>query len=228
MRMMLLFKLSNNLRHVGHLDLMRTMQRAFRRSGLPMTYSQGFNPHMIMSFAAPLSVGMWGDREAMEVSLLQPVTPAEFLGKLNAALPDGLEGVSAREMKDDEKSLMAQVKAAAYEGTLLNDGIGNKVAESIPSYLAQETIITQRKSKKGIKSVDIKPMIFALKAEEKNGKKILSAVLSLTEKATCKPSMLVNSLGDFIKTNIDLNDVHWCRKGLFKEDGEGNMLPLEF
>ncbi len=228
MRMMLLFKKDEALRHVGHLDLLRTMQRAFRRSGLPMAYSQGFNPHMIMSFAAPLSVGIWAEREALEVTLTERMTPAAFLGKLNAALPIGLEGVGVKEIREGEKALMAQVRAAAYEGRVVNPAVKEKISEGLLTYLHQEEILTQRKSKKGMKTVNIKPMIYALKGEEKNGELSLSAVLSLTEKATCKPAMVAKSLGEHSKTPLDVNDIKWCRKGLFKEGGEGNMLPLEF
>ena len=64
--MMVVFEKGETLRYIGHLDLMRAMQRALRRSGLPIRYSNGFNPHIRLSFAAPLSVGVVGLRELME------------------------------------------------------------------------------------------------------------------------------------------------------------------
>ena len=67
MKMIVVFSIRDRLKYIGHLDLMRAMQRALRRSGLPVRYSQGFNPHLQISFAAPLSVGMEGLREVMEV-----------------------------------------------------------------------------------------------------------------------------------------------------------------
>ena len=67
MKLIVVFEKTPRLRHIGHLDLMRAMQRALRRSGLPLRYSQGFNPHILLTFAAPLSVGMPGKREIMEV-----------------------------------------------------------------------------------------------------------------------------------------------------------------
>ena len=68
MKMIVVFSIRDRLKYIGHLDLMRAMQRALRRSGLPVRYSQGFNPHLQISFAAPLSVGMEGLREVMEVA----------------------------------------------------------------------------------------------------------------------------------------------------------------
>lgn len=87
MKMIVVFSLKDRLKYIGHLDLMRAMQRALRRGGLPVRYSQGFNPHILLSFAAPLSVGMEGLREVMEVPYEGNITPNEFIHKLNAALP---------------------------------------------------------------------------------------------------------------------------------------------
>ena len=77
--MMVVFEKGEALRHIGHLDLMRTMQRALRRSNLPIKYSNGFNPHIRLSFAAPLSVGVIGLRELMEVPLEDGVTVQRML-----------------------------------------------------------------------------------------------------------------------------------------------------
>ena len=95
MKMIVVFEKAPRLRHIGHLDLMRAMQRALRRSGLPLRYSQGFNPHILLNLAAPLSVGMPGKREIMEVPLEKNVQPEEFLQKLSAALPQDLPCLSA-------------------------------------------------------------------------------------------------------------------------------------
>ena len=79
MKMLVVFEKFPRIRHIGHLDLMRAMQRALRRSDLPVKFSQGFNPHMLLTFAAPLSVGMAGNREIMEVPLAAAVTEEAFL-----------------------------------------------------------------------------------------------------------------------------------------------------
>ena len=67
--MLLEFRKGDIVRHLGLLDLQRTMQRALRRSGLPVAYSKGFNPHMVMAFASALSSGIPGDAELLDVSL---------------------------------------------------------------------------------------------------------------------------------------------------------------
>ena len=79
MRMFVVFEKGERLRHIGHLDIMRTMQRALRRSGLPVSYSKGFNPHILLGFASALSVGAVGENELMEITLDSGKGYAEFL-----------------------------------------------------------------------------------------------------------------------------------------------------
>ena len=102
MRMMVVFEKSYPVRHIGHLDLMRTMQRALRRSGLPVRYSQGFNPHIKLSFASPLSVGIVGEREIMDVpDGGRSTTPTCLWPRLNRAMPEQAErGPSPRAIDD--------------------------------------------------------------------------------------------------------------------------------
>ena len=90
MKAWITFEKKPRLRHIGHLDLMRAMQRALRKSDLPICFSKGFNPHLQLTFAAPLSVGMYGLREVMEVPLEGDVTAEEVMDKLSRALPPEL------------------------------------------------------------------------------------------------------------------------------------------
>ena len=112
--MMVIFEKGFALRHIGHLDLMRTMQRALRRSGLPIAYSKGFSPHVQLSFAAPLSVGVVGRREAMDVPLSEPIGEEAFAAALNGALPPCLQVRKARLVEDGFPSLMALAAASRY------------------------------------------------------------------------------------------------------------------
>lgn len=189
MKMLVVFEKVPRLRHIGHLDLMRAMQRALRRSGLPVKFSQGFNPHLLLTFAAPLSVGMSGKREIMEVPLGADVTEEEFLEKLNAALPPELPCLSARIVDDKHPASMASLAAAEYE--IVIDPEGAALCDVVESFMAQESIMALRKTKSGEKMVDIRPMIFNL---EVSGERTLRCTLALSEKATCKPELLLDAL----------------------------------
>ena len=195
MRMMLIFEKGKRLRHIGHLDLLRTMQRALRRSGLPIAFSQGFNPHVLVAIASPLSVGVWGKREIMEATLCEDMVPSDFIEALRPALPADIRAVTARPMAEDHPALMAQVAAAAYTATLQGSD-GAALAAAIPDLLARGSIDVIRKTKKGDKPCDIRPMIYQLEAKPGGDETQLHMVLALREAATCKPSLLLDTLAE--------------------------------
>ena len=184
MKMIVVFEKTPRLRHIGHLDLMRAMQRALRRSGLPLRYSQGFNPHILLTFAAPLSVGMPGKREIMEVPIEGEMTEEAFLEKLRPALPPELPCLAARAVDDRHPAPMAQLAAAMYEAEL--DEVPDGLAEAIPAFLAQDNIPAIRKTKTGMKPCDIRPMIYDLSL---NGRKPTVSPPSFTKAASMPLTM---------------------------------------
>ncbi len=188
MKMWVCFEKGDRLRHVGHLDLMRAMQRALRRSALPVRYSQGFNPHILLTFAAPLSVGMEGRREVMEVQLDRPVPCGDFLEILNAALPGDLRCLHCRPVDDGHPAPMALLAAAEYEITPLEPCGG--LLEAVPGFLKRQTIPALRKTKTGERPCDLRPWIYNLLVRGEG----LRAVLALRESGTCKPDLLLSSL----------------------------------
>lgn len=101
--------------YIGHLDLQRVFQRAFRLSGLKPRYSQGFNPHPLLSFAMPLSVGMEGLKEMADIWLTENRPAGSICGPLTAALPQGLTCTGCEALAPECKAAAALVKAAAYE-----------------------------------------------------------------------------------------------------------------
>jgi radical SAM-linked protein len=221
LRMMAVFEKSQRLRHVGHLDIMRSMQRALRRSGLPVSYSNGFNPHILLTFASPLSVGAVGKRELMEVTLYEDVTPEQFLADMNKALPPEMQLSAAKVLEDKHPALMAMVKAARYDIEPEDAEVADLWASRVQDYLAQDAIMTMRKTKSGMKEIDIRPLIHSLACE--NGH--LHAVLALTETVTCKPDMLLSTLCEF--AGCEVPRVALIREGLLGEDAEGQLVPLE-
>ena len=218
MKMIVVFEKSPRLRHIGHLDLMRAMQRALRRSGLPLCYSKGFNPHILLNFAAPLSVGMPGKKEIMEVPLEKDVSTQEFLEKLSAALPLDLPCLMAIPQDDRHAAPMAQLTAAVCEAKM--ETVPEGLEDAIRNFLAQKEIPAIRKTKSGMKPCDIRPMIYDLKLTGDT----LSMTLALCEKATCKPDLLLSSLFEF--ANLERPRMLITRKCLFGEES-GVMKPLE-
>ena len=218
MKMIVVFSKVPRLRHIGHLDLMRAMQRALRRSGLPLCYSQGFNPHILLSFASPLSVGMPGKREIMEVPIAEDMPADAFLQKLRAALPPELPCLSAHPVDDRHPAPMALLSAAMYEARL--DAVPPGLDEALPRFLAQSEIPAVRKTKTGLKPCDIRPMIYDLSLAGDT----LRFTLALCEKATCKPDLLLDSLFSF--AGLDRPRALVTRTRLLGER-DGALCPLE-
>lgn len=194
MKMLFVFKKSRALRFIGHLDLQRAMQRALRRSGLPASYSQGFNPHIILSFAAPLAVGIIGEREIAEIPLALPVSPHDFLHRMEKALPPGLIALEARPQPDDAPAAMARVFAAqyAFRPRAGEEAGFEQLTAALPDFLALESIPYIRKTKSGERPDDLRPGIFNMLV--KNGE--LLATLSLNARLTAKPDQVLLSLSE--------------------------------
>ena len=218
--MLATFEKGMRLRHIGHLDIMRAMQRALRRSGLPVSYSKGFNPHILLTFASALSVGAVGKREIMEVSLEEEVAPEDFLAAMNKALPPEMQLTGARALPEGRGASMAMVRAARYRIELPEE-TAERFAAVLPAYLAQGEIITERKTKSGVKPCDIRPLIYALSVEDG----ALAAELALTETESCKPAMLLATLSAFAGVEVPRAQV--IRLALLGENGEGERVPLE-
>lgn len=194
MRMIAAFEKTDRVRHIGHLDLMRAIQRALRRSGLPIRYSQGFNPHVALSFAAPLSVGMSGREELMDVGMDGDVDAETFVRLLSPAMPASLPLGAVRAVDDRHPKLMAMLRTASYETLLAKGDASRKVAQAVPEMLALPEIIAIRKTKSGEKPCDIRPMIHTLRAEETPEGFRLCYRVSLTERETLKPALLLETL----------------------------------
>jgi radical SAM-linked protein len=222
--MLVVFEKRESLRHIGHLDLMRAMQRILRRTGLPAAYSQGFNPHMLVNFAAPLSVGASGLREIMDVALASEVPEEDFLSKLNAALPPALKAVAARAVLDTYPAPMSRLFAATY-GMIIENPAGETLAQAIPGFLKKSEIPAMRKTKSGEKPCDIRPMIYELTAMKSGDVYVFTASLALREEAACKPEMLLTALAAYC--SMECPPYLLVRTCLLGKDPSGELKPLE-
>ncbi len=190
MKMFVVYSVTGRLRYIGHLDLMRAMQRALRRSGLPVRYSQGYNPHILLSLAAPLPVGMEGLREVMEVPFEGSVSESEFVARLNAALPPLIRCLGARAVDDSHPAPMALLGAAVYR--VEPQESAGQLFEALPAMLSRDSLPALKKSKRGMVEVDLRPLIY--NAFVRDGS--LKALLALAEAGTCKPELFMKALSE--------------------------------
>ncbi len=167
MRIIANFHKGEELRFISHLDIQRLVQRAMRRADLPLSYSQGFNPHPILSFASALSVGYTSDAEWMDVRLSEDVAPEEFAARLNTALPDGLYLRNAKVVEETLPSLTALIQRARYDATVFFDQPVDILAlKSALGVLLNGSIIVEKHTKGGMKQVDIRPQLISMRLLE--------------------------------------------------------------
>ncbi len=142
--------------YISHLDLFRTMQRALKRSKLPVWYSQGFNPHIYLNFPLALSLGVSSSTEYMDFSVTEEVDLENVRKRLDAAMPDGLSILDiARPIYKNK-----DIGYAEYEICFESRGAGEKMLSGLDKMLAAETIEIDKRSKsKGTVKMDIRPYI---------------------------------------------------------------------
>ena len=222
--MLLQFKKDDIVRHLGLLDLQRTMQRALRRSGLPVSYSKGFNPHIVMSFASALSSGIPGDAELLDVALCGNVTEEECLNAMNRVLPPALCCSRVRLVDDRFPKVSASLRSAQYRITL-RGGDARVIAEGLPAFLAKDEIMALRKTKKNETLVNIRPMIYDLTAEydENEDSAVMIARVSFIEQATLKPDLLLEALCEHCGAQLPKHEI---RRTHLYGDVNGQAVPL--
>lgn len=153
-------------RFLSHLDLMHTWERSIRRSGAPLAFSQGYNPHPKLSFGSALSVGTTSDGEYMDVELTEEWETAVFKEKLINALPPALALLDIKAIGAKPKALMSIIDRAHYQVTaeLVEAVSDDEVALAVEKFMAQEEIVVLRfkKNSKDKREVNIRPGVFAL------------------------------------------------------------------
>ncbi len=151
------FSKMDRAKYISHLDLNHCIQRAMKRSRLPIWQTEGFNPHTYVAFMLPLSLGQEGVSEAMDFRLTEDVPPEEVMRRLNDALPPDIRVLRVAEPKYKN----TDIKTAEYE--IESDVDKDKFKE----FCSREQILTEKKTKRGVSTVDLKPLITALSISDK-------------------------------------------------------------
>lgn len=222
--MIVAFEKGYALRHIGHLDLMRTIQRALRRTQLPIRYSNGFNPHIQISFAAPLSVGVVGEREVMDVPVDGECDGERFLRELGAVLPHGLCVISARPVEDTFPTLMALVRGSRIRIELDACLEADLVAQAFPRFMAGEECVTLRKTKAGENNTNIRPFIAEAQLQPTPQGYTLRCLIRNRQDGSLKPAVLVQALCEMAE--VPAVPYVASRERILAEQN-GTLLPLE-
>ncbi|MBD7914770.1 DUF2344 domain-containing protein [Clostridium sp. Sa3CUN1] len=203
MRYVIKFTKESEIKFISHLDLMRTLQRVIRRANLPMEYSKGFNPHMAMSIAQPLSVGVYSDAEYMDIVLVEELNEEEIINRLNEKTASGIKFLTAKKVvtKEGEKKVpqtMALVDAARFTVKILCED-AKVVEEKMKELENKAEWTTIKKSKKGEKEVNLRTMIKEMKYWINDDELVLNILISSGSREHLSPDLVAS----YIKSNID-------------------------
>ncbi|AQS08553.1 hypothetical protein CLOBY_06630 [Clostridium saccharobutylicum] len=208
MRYLTKFTKEENIKFISHLDVLKTIQKNIRRAGLPVEFSQGFNPHMNTSIAQPLSVGVYSSGEYMDMVLTTEVDEQEIVDKLNATAPSGIKYISALAIPytPGEKKVpqaMALIDAARYT-IKIKYSDASKLEEEMNNLLEVNEWNTVKKSKKGEKEVNIRAFVKEFSFWIKDGVLVLNVVISTGSREHLSADLLVKYIQE--KTSNALKD----------------------
>ncbi|MDO4322039.1 MAG: TIGR03936 family radical SAM-associated protein [Lachnospiraceae bacterium] len=216
------------MKFIGHLDVMRYFQKAIRRAGIDIVYTEGLSPHMVMSFASPLGVGLTSDAEYMDIEIKTPVTSAEAIAALNRVGVEGIQVTGFYQIPEGKANKAMTLVAAADYTLRFRKGYEPKLdwQSGISHFFAQKSITVMKKTKKSEKEVDIRPMIYEMSVNAGT----VFMKLSSGSVANLKPELVMDAylatLG--IEPEPFAYEIHRCEVYAdMGTEGRRNLVPLD-
>ena len=201
-------------KYISHLDLLRTFTRAIHRAELPVKYSQGFNPHQLITFSLPLSLGTTGESEFVDIDFEDGTDFLTVVKKLNESLPPDIKILEASAPAIKAKDIVS----AEYVFDILSSGPVDK--EKIEEFFAKSEIKASKKTKRGEKEINLKDFIHEYEVLEADDKKIkLRIILSAGGENNIKPQIVAEKLCEFIE-NLAPENAEIHRVKTFYQDGK--------
>lgn len=191
-----LFEKTGSAVYISHLDLMRLMQRAFQRSGLSLTHTQGFNPRPSVSIALPLSLGIESHCELLDFDLEGQVPSwEEIVSRLNNALIDGVRILKV--YPDGQRlknlSLLQSVVTLEYDS-----GVPENATEAIGALFARQELLVEKKNRNGTSEQNLIPMIRRLAVHQVSSQELSLEVLGCCQNPTLNPMQLSAAISKYL------------------------------
>ena len=194
------FRKNGVMKFIGHLDVMRFFQKVMRRADIPIAFTGGFSPHMIMSFANPLGVGLTSDGEYFDIELTEEIDMHDAVKRMNTVMVEGIEVVSMVPISDDKKKTgMSIVAAADYLSCVKTGSFPNGWEALAYKFINQPQILIVKKTKKSEKEVDIKPMIYDFDVRENR----VYMRLATGSVENLKPELVMSALSQYLGVDMD-------------------------
>lgn len=210
------------MKFIGHLDMMRYFQKAIRRAKIDIAYSGGFSPHQIMSFAAPLGVGLTSLGEYFDIELRTAMDEEAIKERLNQVMAEGVAILETTALADTAGNAMASVAAAAYEvtfaeGTVLPDGWTGQLT----AFLDQPQIPYHKLTSKVSRMLDLKPLLYDSKVTEEK----VYLLVNASSADNIKPIFVMKAFFESIGVTISEHSLYICRMETYGLNGD-KFVPL--
>lgn len=219
----------NEAKYIAHLDLAKVFERALRRAGVRLAYSEGFNPHPKISFGSALAVGVEGEQEYVDIELEQEIDLKEILGRLQEQLPSGIRLIEGRYVNQAAKALMAVLNSASYQ-VIVSMALPiteARLQESIAAWLGRQQVTYVRYSKKGRVEKDIRPWVKVLTGKIQGDEAVFEVEVEVGNQGSVRPEEVLGSLCDLENLPLDLDHLRIKRTGIYVSYEGQKLSPLD-
>lgn len=212
------------MKFIGHLDVMRFFQKMMRRAEIPIAFTGGFSPHMIMSFANPLGVGVTSDGEYFDIELTEEIDMNEAVARMNQTSVEGIEVVNMVPISDEKKRTgMTIVAAADYLSTVKCGTFPEGWQQMAAGFMNQPSICIVKKTKKSEKEVDIKPMIYQFEIRDEG----VFMRVATGSVENLKPEVVMQAFAGYLGVDLDNVSFSHHRLEVYADEGNHNFVSLD-
>lgn len=200
----------DSVKYISHLDFLRCVNRSFKRAKIPVKYSRGFNPHILLNIGLPCPVGVSSECELLDIELKNEMDTEKIRADLDRAMPDGIKIISVQRRTNQPD--FYDIEFAEYEIAFTSD----KEIDT-EAFEKEDTFIIEKKSKKGLKEVNIKDFVKEMKISEIGEKRyFMICTISAGNKVNLKADLLLSAIGSYHGANF--KDIQTVRKKIFFEN----------
>ncbi len=230
-KLLVQFEKGESVRWLGHLDILRTFERAIRRASLPIAYTAGFNPRERLTFISALGTGITGDREPLIIDLVEEISCMETAQRLNAVLPPGFHVIACGNITDDEaKALLKDITKALY-ATICSCPVFTDYATiiaAIDNLLALPSITLERQREGRTRQLDARQHLYSLALEKfdaDTSRAVITMIVGQGESGNLKPTEVITLLSQFLP---GIKPRRTVRRMMLDVNEQPISLPMEF
>lgn len=219
------FEKHGPMKYIGHLDIMRYFQKAIKRAEIDIAYSEGFNPHQIMSFAAPLGVGITSSGEYIDLGVNTTMSSKAAIDALNSVMVEDIVITGYKLLPDNTPNAMSAVAAADYIVTSKNPFSSvcsyKKMLDDKSRWFdeAKELIVT-KPTKKGTADVDLKALVYNFEIESDENSPVFKLFLASGSENNIKPDFVIEKFYEYMKIPFDVLDFNIHRNDIYTKVDE--------